>query len=131
MELSTEKPEIEQLLGKTFTQINGLNEGSEEIIFTTNEGEQFSMHHDQDCCEEVLLESIDGDTNALIGHPILVAEESKSENITPEGLTTERFLDSFTWTFYRLATVKGHVVLRWLGTSNGYYSEKVTIKKIS
>jgi hypothetical protein len=35
--------------------------------------------------------------------------------------------DSFTWTFFRLASEKGVVVFRFLGTSNGYYSEGITI----
>ena len=33
--------------------------------------------------------------------------------------------DSGTWTFYRIQTDKGVAVLRWLGTSNGYYGESV------
>lgn len=36
----------------------------------------------------------------------------------------------FLWTFYRLATNRGSVVIRWYGTSNGYYAINVSFKEL-
>ena len=87
------------------------------------------MLHDQDCCEHVYLEDVNGDLGDLVGVPIVTAtEESSGEN--PPGVETPLGSDdSFTWTFYRISTIKGTVVLRWYGSSNGYYSESVGLNK--
>jgi len=98
-----------------------------EIRFVTVDGEVYRMFHHQDCCESVYVESVVGDVEDLIGEPILVAEEVTSyEN--PEGFESE-YQESFTWTFYKLATRKGYVDIRWYGESNGYYSESVSFEK--
>ena len=113
--------EIKDLIGKTITNIENDNF---EILFTCNDGKQFKMYHAQDCCEDVQVEDICGDLDDLIGSPILKAEESTSyEN--PEGVEVKEYQESFTWTFYKFATVKGYVDIRWYGESNGYYSESV------
>lgn len=70
------------------------------------------------------IEDVCGDLNDLIGVPITMAEEVESRE-NPPGITKE-YQDSFTWTFYKLATVKGYVTIRWYGESNGYYSESVS-----
>lgn len=112
---------IEILLGKTLTEVKQVD--NEEILFTAETGEQYKMYHSQDCCESVYIESVVGDLQDLVGTPILKAE-AKSSNEDPEGyISIDKYRDSYTWTFYTIATIKGYVDIRWLGESNGYYSE--------
>lgn len=116
---------FEDLVGKVITDIQG-GKNSEELVFTLSDGSRYRMYHSQDCCECVDIEDIDGDLNDLLNTEVLMAEES-TNNDPKEGESP----DSCTWTFYRLRTAKGYVVIRWYGTSNGYYSEGVSFEKIS
>ena len=115
---------FEELLGKVIVAILMDNN---EIIFTIEDGTSFKLYHEQDCCEIVYIESIDGDLNDLIGYPLLQAEKSTNSEDTMDKIKNP---ESFTWTFYKLATIKGYVSIRWLGESNGYYSESVDFKQI-
>ncbi len=118
---------ITDLLGKTLTRCKKV--GDDEILFETSCGEKYRMWHSQDCCEHVYIEDICGELTDLIGCPILQAEEN-SNNDMPSGVELEYTPESMTWTFYRISTMKGQVVLRWLGESNGYYSESVSFDKV-
>ena len=114
------------LKGKTIVRIDGCEVGSEKITFYEKSGRRFVLHHNQSCCETVTLNEIIGDYADLIGSPILLAEEASNV-----GAPSPRDSDcSYTWTFYKLSTIKGGVTLRWLGESNGYYSEDVDFKEI-
>jgi hypothetical protein len=107
------------LIGKTLTGV--INSG-DEILFILEGGKTYRMHHDQDCCESVTIEDVVGELTDLIGSPILMAEEvSNAEDPGPK----DKYDESYTWIFYKLATVKGYVTIRWYGTSNGYYGEGV------
>lgn len=113
------------LIGKTLASV-AVNEGQDEIRFVTDAGVTYLMYHSQDCCESVYVESIVGDLQDLIGTPILKAEVSISDQNPPDAKPeTIEYQDSFTWTFYKLATIKGYVDIRWYGSSNGYYGEGV------
>ncbi len=116
------------LLGKTLKDVQ-VDRNINEILFITNKDETFKMHHFQDCCEGVYIEDICGDIKDLIGTPILQAEENSSKD-NPQDAKIPDYQDSFTWTFYRLATIKGQVVIRWYGESNGYYSETADLEFI-
>jgi hypothetical protein len=116
---------IDSLLGFTLTEIL-LIDDDREIIFSTG-SKTFRMYHDQDCCENVSVDEIHGDVADLIGSPILLAEVSHSRENPKK---SEYDDDSFTWTFYKLATIKGSVTIRWYGSSNGYYSETVDFEEI-
>ena len=113
---------FEPLLGKLLVKIEGAEEGSGEIRFVLDNGDIFCFYHEQDCCESVTVEDVGGNIEDLIGSPILLAEEVSSWGNDSWG--------SCTWTWYRFATVKGYVTIRWYGESNGYYSEKVDYRWI-
>jgi hypothetical protein len=112
---------VNVLKGKVLKEIR--NHG-DELIFKTVDGDVYRMYHEQDCCESVTLEDVVGDLDDLVGSEILVAEEVDGES--PADFEA---YESYTWTFYKFATRKGYVDLRWLGQSNGYYSEGVSFVK--
>lgn len=113
-------PKTEDLIGREVFKVEVVR-GDEELIFHTDIG-KFRFCHWQVCCENVYIESITGDLNDLIG-TILRAEEK-------EGDSTMQEWSYQTWTFYTFATKNGYVDIRWLGESNGYYSESVDLEFI-
>lgn len=121
--------EFECLLGETLTSISGAHKGSEEIILETQDGRRWRMFHDRDCCETVEVEDVCGDISDLIGHPLTMAEEVYS-NEYPVDSSHEGHDTDHMWTFYKLATAKGYVTIRWFGESNGFYSVKAQFEMI-
>ena len=113
---------FEDLKGKTLTAIE-VREDDDEILFAAADGSLSKLWHIQGCCESVYIEDIVGDLVDLIGEPLLLAEEV-------DGETGEVGGGTYTWTFYKLATINGSVTIRWYGISNGYYSESVTFSVV-
>jgi len=116
---------MERLLGKTIVKIN---KDDDRIEFICSDGSEFAMFHSQNCCEHVRIEDIDGDLDDLLYSPILQSE-SVSDDDFESNFKFEYQPESHTWTFYKLATINGYVTIRWLGTSNGYYSESVNFEQ--
>jgi hypothetical protein len=146
------------MIGVTVERIEGSERGSESMTFYATDGRAFKFYHYQGCCESVFIEDVCGDVEDLIGSPLVLAEEvsnsarqqrldrlSSLDTFEPKDLEAEAiavmrddpigleepvvFADSYTWTFYRFGTAKGSVTVRWLGTSNGYYSEGVSFEE--
>lgn len=124
---------IDALMGLIL--VNVANNG-DEIVFQVANGETYKLYHSQDCCENVKVEDVVGELADLVGAPILRAEERSSSGTrsepAPAGAPKPgEYSESWTWTFYELATVKGSVTIRWLGESNGYYSESVDFAQVA
>lgn len=94
--------DIKELKNKTVSKIDVLDD-KEGLSFYVDGYKKVTLQHTQDCCECVELNDVCGDLDDLLHSPLLRAE---------------------------VETNKGHcgeVVLRFLGESNGYYSEDVDV----
>lgn len=123
---------LKEMIGRTFVTITG-DVGSDEMIFTDSDGRWVRFYHSSDCCdccESVDVADIIGDLSDLLDSPMVLAEVANSDEMPAPtyGSDDHKYeSESYTWTFYRFGTVKGTVTVRWLGESNGYYSEGVAI----
>lgn len=119
--------DFEILEGLTFTAVKKQqNYNKDYLLFIETNGRAFIQFHEDECCESVNIEDINGSLTDLENSPILLAEEVFSN----EEPAPEEDPEHYTWTFYKLSTVKGSVTIRWYGTSNGYYSETVSFFEI-
>ena len=111
---------FQKLVGQTLAAVE--NKNNEELIFTIEtligQKPRYKLYHRQECCEQVEIVDIEGDLADLVGTPIRMAEIVARSDGTDAG----------TWTFYKLATIKGYVTIRWQGrnvASLSAYSEAV------
>jgi hypothetical protein len=109
------------IIGKTIVNITGMYKGSENITIEFSDGDVFTMSA-PDTYSNVDVDDVCGDVEDLLNTPILRAEEVKNLN-----LPSKNEESSFRWTFYKFATAKGYVDIKWYGTSNGYYSEECSL----
>lgn len=116
---------FEEMVGKTFTRIEQTD--IDRILFVVSDDEQYEMIYNPSCCASCSVEDICGDLVDLVGSPIVRAEENSNDADLPPLYEGE---ESYTWTFYRIGTKKGTVVIRWYGSSNGYYSETPSFERI-
>ena len=118
--------EIEQLVGETLTYVD-TDENNDEIMLTTASGKIIKIFHEQDCCESVHIEDTEGNWHELIGKVIV---EATNES-TSEGEPPNEYSESWTRTTLTFKVDDATVISRWIGESNGYYSESVDIEMVA
>ena len=106
----------EEMIGKKFDKV--YQYGDAYLIFEKQGIPEFVFYHNQDCCESVYIEDVAGELEDLSLGVITEAEEYTKD-------AGEEVCESGTYTFYKFSSTKGCVNIRWVGESNGYYSESV------
>lgn len=113
---------IKELENEIIKEINIVNDA--EILFEMQSGKKFKFYHEQDCCESVTIKSIEGSVKELIGKTVRLCEytlEEREETGIAEYCTN---------THITLKTDDNTVIFKWIGTSNGYYSESVHFREL-
>lgn len=115
---------IKALEGQTIaavdTTLRGSGEREKDVLLVVHfeSGDMFVFSHEQYCCEDVCLEDGLEDLKGLVGGVVSYVEWTSSKD-QPVDYGDE------VWHFYKIATSKGYATLRFIGSSNGYYSTDV------
>ena len=116
-----------ELKGKTITSIDGINSDDSDTIITTSDGSIYTLTHIQDCCEHVRVYGTVGNIDDVLNVEVIAAEEDCP--MDNPNYPDYKAYDSATWTQFRIVTNKGTFEIWWLGESNGYYGESVSVIK--
>lgn len=99
---------LNELINKKF---NLVYQEDESVVFE-NDNEKLILMHEQDCCEAVWIEDINGDLKDLEDTIIYFAYESIN--------TDENYLE---WSFYHFSSHKGTVTIRFCGEESNYSTD--------
>lgn len=113
---------LQAACGKKIISTSDIRRNVDEVLFTFEDGSRLRIFHQQDCCENVYLDDFEGSEADLVNQLLVSAESPSGE-----------FEDSIDggvvqWTFYNFRTTKGDLSLRWIGSSNGYYSTSMSVE---
>ncbi len=118
-----------ELKGKTITSIQGSNSDDSDTIITTSDGSSYTLTHIQDCCEHVRVYGTVGNIDDVLNEEVIAAEDTNP--MDNPNAPDYKYYESATWSQFRIVTNKGSFEIWWLGESNGYYSETVSVIKNS
>jgi hypothetical protein len=92
-----------------------------DVVFVNDKGEAYRMYHEQDCCECVIVNEIHAGVEITDCEEFIFRSESE-------------WGDSATHSFFKLIwhvekpwKRRCEITIHWLGTSNGYYGEGVSL----
>lgn len=114
---------VKVLEGEILTNID-IDEDKRQMLLTTKSGRVFRFHHKQDCCEDVKIVGLDENFTTLQGK---VINEVKEEVVEEENMED---YEHRTKTNFIFKTDENTAICRWVGISNGYYSETVDIDEL-
>ncbi len=123
---------VEDLVGEILAYVD-TDEHGEEIRLTTQTGKVFTIYHSQYCCEYVRIVDTEGNWRDLIGKVIEEVSVKADHGVYPEdrGVRPACATDnSWTSTDFVFRVDGATVISRWVGESNGYYSESVDIAEL-
>ncbi|NDB84712.1 MAG: hypothetical protein EB127_18705 [Alphaproteobacteria bacterium] len=118
-----------ELKGKTITSIDGSNSDDSDTIITTSDGSIYTLTHIQDCCENVRVYGTVGNIDDVLNEEVIDVEDTNP--MDNPNAPDYKYYESATWSQFRIVTNKGTFEMWWLGESNGYYSETVSVIKNS
>lgn len=113
---------IKIMKGLIFNKIQQGNESS-NLLTIENDWVEIVFKPEEEYSSDINLEDVVGDLNDLLDTPILIAESSEVDKFE----TGDEYSDHSTATFYKLATKKGYVDMRFYGTGGAMYSTSVLV----
>jgi len=111
--------DAKELIGETLAFIDV---GGDEIQLTTASGRIIKIMHYQNCCESVSIQDTKGDWHSLVGKVLTEVTHDEEDGNTGE---------SSTLTTLTFKAGDETVINRWIGESNGYYSESVSLEELA
>lgn len=95
----------------------------EEMKITCEDNSVFTFYHEQDCCEHVYIADTVGEPMSLKGWKLLLVDMEATRESSCDGD------ESKTTTVVKFVTDENTVSVKWIGESNGYYSESVDLRE--
>ena len=95
----------------------------DQMKITCEDNSVFTFYHEQDCCECVYIADTEGEPMSLKGWKLLLVDmEATKESSWDRD-------ESKTTTVVKFVTDENTVSVKWIGESNGYYSESVDLRE--